>query len=149
MAATNRNKIGLASPQETWDALSADPSALLVDVRTRAEWTFVGLPDLSPLDRPLVCIEWLGFPEMRPNPQFLETLGRAVEETGARAAYFICRSGGRSQDAAEAAQARFDALGADMRCFNVLEGFEGDLDPDRRRGRLTGWKARGLPWRQS
>lgn len=144
-----RSGIGLADPSRTWEALSEGGVRLLVDVRTRAEWTFVGLPDLGSLDAPLACVEWLSFPDMRPNPHFMETLARAVEETGAEEAYFICRSGARSQSAAEAAQARFGSEGRPLRCFNVVEGFEGDLDPDGRRGRVTGWKARGLPWRQS
>ena len=149
MAASARGGIDLADPSETYAAVAEDAGALLVDVRTRAEWTFVGLPDLGGIDRPVACIEWLGFPEMAPNPRFMETLERAVGETGATAAYFICRSGGRSHDAAAAAQARFDAAGRAVRCFNVVEGFEGDLDPEGRRGRVNGWKARGLPWRQS
>jgi rhodanese-related sulfurtransferase len=141
--------IGLSRPGEVWEALSADPSALLVDVRTRAEWTFVGLPDLSPLGRETLCVEWLTFPAMAPNPAFADTVARRVEETGARAVYFLCRSGARSQAAAETMQARFDAEERSVRCVNVIEGFEGDLDPDSRRGRLNGWKAQGLPWRQS
>lgn len=149
MADATRGEIGVNRPGEVWEALSADPSALLVDVRTRAEWVFVGLPDLSPLGRETLCVEWLSFPSMAPNPTFAETVARAVEETGARSAFFICRSGARSQAAAEALQARFDAEGRAVRCVNVLEGFEGDLDSEGRRGRLNGWKAQGLPWRQS
>ena len=139
--------IGLVDPAEAWDAL-ADPRSLLVDVRTRAEWTFVGLPD-SPDPRRLVLLEWLGFPGMAPNPRFLDDLTKAVAETGAESVYFLCRSGGRSHDAALAARSAVEAAGRPVACFNVLEGFEGDLDGEGRRGRVNGWKARGLPWRQS
>lgn len=149
MAASHRDGIGLATPDDAHAAATSDPGALLVDVRTRAEWTFVGAPDLSAAGRPVAMIEWLGFPEMRPNPAFFEMLDRAVAEAGASALYFICRSGARSQSAAEAAYERYAAEGREIACFNVVEGFEGDLDAEGRRGRLNGWKARDLPWRQS
>ncbi len=151
MAASPRTSIGLADPSEAWSALAEDAAgggALLVDVRTRAEWTYVGLPDV-PGDRGLALIEWRSFPDMAPNPGFLPTLAQAVAETGARRVYFLCRSGVRSHDAAVAAQSHFAEAGRDVTCFNVLEGFEGDLDAEGRRGRANGWKARGLPWRQS
>jgi len=32
--------------------------------------------------------------------------------------------------------------------FNILEGFEGDLDADGQRGHLGGWRKHGLPWTQ-
>lgn len=149
MADQHRDHVGLADPEETWAALSEGEPALLVDVRTRAEWTFVGAPDLSPLGAEIAFIEWLNFPDMRPNPRFLEALSAATRESGATRVYFLCRSGARSQAAAEAAAAAFAEAGRPVACFNVIEGFEGDPDGDGRRGRVNGWKARGLPWRQS
>jgi rhodanese-related sulfurtransferase len=146
MAAPPRRQIGLVDPAQAWEEMGAS-GALLVDVRTRAEWTFVGLPELAEPGR-MALIEWTGFPDMTPNPAFLDAVERAAEETEARRVFFLCRSGHRSHDAATAAQARFDSRGRDAQCFNVLEGFEGDLDDEGRRGRLNGWKARGLPWRQ-
>lgn len=137
------------APEEAWRRLSEDPKALLVDVRTRAEWTFVGAPDLGGIDRSVAFVEWVGFPPEGPNRRFLEQLDSAVAEAGARTVLFICRSGARSLSAAEAAQAHFARLGAAVKCVNVAEGFEGDLDGAGRRGAIGGWKARGLPWRQS
>lgn len=132
--------------EETWARLTADPKAVLIDVRTKAEWAFVGLPDLSPLGRKVVMMEWQSFPESRTDAQFTDRLTAALAAAGASkddALYFICRSGGRSRMAAEAmAEAGF------QRCSNVAEGFEGPLDDTRHRGLVAGWKAAGLPWVQ-
>ena len=53
-----------ATPAETWQALNDDPKAMLVDVRTDAEWTYVGMPDLSATGKPAVPIAWQVFPAM-------------------------------------------------------------------------------------
>ena len=42
---------------KAWAALAADPSAHLVDVRTVAEWNFVGLPDLGTLGKRVLLVE--------------------------------------------------------------------------------------------
>lgn len=149
MATSPGGSIGQAAPSEAWAALSKDPTALLVDVRTQAEWGFVGVPDLSPLGREALFAEWLQFPNMTQNPRFLADIDAAVAQTGAGTVFFLCRSGARSQAAALAAQAHFAAQGRNVACVNVAEGFEGDLDASGRRGVLGGWKARGLAWRQS
>lgn len=131
---------------ETWTRLEADPKAVLIDVRTKAEWAFVGVPDLSALGRKPVMIEWQSFPDSRVDAQFADRLAAQLAATGAGkddALYFICRSGGRSRMAAEVmAEAGF------RRCANVAEGFEGPLDTNRHRGQAAGWKAAGLPWMQ-
>ena len=126
--------------------MAAEPKAVLIDVRTKAEWAFVGVPDLSPLSRRTVMVEWQTFPDSRVDAQFSDRLTAALAASGATqddALYFICRSGGRSRMAAEAmAEAGF------RHCFNVADGFEGPLDDSRHRGRVAGWKAAGLPWVQ-
>lgn len=131
---------------ETWAQLTANPKAVLIDVRTKAEWAFVGVPDLSPLGRRVVMVEWQSFPDSRVDTQFTDRLSAALSASGAGkddALYFICRTGGRSRMAAEAmAEAGF------QRCANVTEGFEGPLDDSRHRGGVSGWKAAGLPWVQ-
>jgi rhodanese-related sulfurtransferase len=138
---------GDISAAEAWDRLKADPRAQLIDVRTMAEWNFVGLPDLSPLGRRVHCIEWQTFPSMAVNPDFARQAAEAVRQAGAdqtAPVILICRSGGRSRSAAMAlAQEGFTAA------FNLAGGFEGDLDAERHRGGQDGWKAAGLPWRQS
>lgn len=141
-------EIGVADPDAVWRALESEPAALLVDVRTRAEWSFVGAPDLSAVNKSPAFIEWRSYPSLAPNPRFLEALDEAAAAAGEGAIYFICRSGGRSAEAARAAQAHFAASGRPIPCVNVVEGFEGDLDAAGHRGGVNGWKARGLPWRQ-
>lgn len=141
--------IGAMTPDEAWAAMAEDGGAMLVDVRTKAEWAFVGTADTRPLARPQCFIEWVSFPEMRSNPTFLDTLDEEVERTGATSLYFLCRSGGRSHDAAMEASARFTAADRAITCINVLEGFEGPIDSNGHRSTASGWKARGLPWRQS
>ena len=130
------------APQQTWQALADNPAAQLVDVRTDAEWTYVGLPELSALGKRVLTIPWQSFPSGAPNQAFAQQLG-ASGLTDAHDIYFICRSGARSLAAAEAAQ----ALGY-SRVYNVADGFEGPHDAEGHRGAVAGWKASGLPWRQ-
>lgn len=132
---------GDITPEEAWTLLSDAPDAVLVDCRTDAEWRFVGVPDLSPLQRDVVFIEW-NRSDGTHNESFVEDL-KSAGVTGERPVVFLCRSGNRSIGAAEAATAA--GIGPS---YNVLDGFEGNLDANRHRG-STGWKAVGLPWRQS
>jgi rhodanese-related sulfurtransferase len=138
---------GEASVAETWEALASKPEATLVDVRTQAEWVYVGLPSLQSIDKAPVLAEWQSFPAMDVAPDFAERLTKQLEELGVgkdAPLYFICRSGARSRHAAIAmTRAGF------TRCFNVSTGFEGPLDDERHRGAAAGWKAAGLPWTQS
>lgn len=145
MPPTTATPIRSATPDEAWRALTADPSILLLDVRTQAEWSFVGAPDLTQAAGRMAFVEWAQFPTMAPNPDFARQAAAAAAETGATTIYCICRSGARSLAAAQAIM----ASGGGVTAVNVAEGFEGDLDADGRRGALNGWKARGLPWRQS
>lgn len=134
-------------PAEAWESLR-DGRAALVDVRTRAEWTFVGVPDLSEAGTEPLMLEWKRWPDMAVDPDFADRLLAALPDPAPSEMLFLCRSGGRSQEAAEAVQAAADASGRELRCVNVAEGFEGDLGPDGHRS-VNGWKSRGLPWRQS
>ncbi|KAB2914762.1 MAG: rhodanese-like domain-containing protein [Hyphomicrobiaceae bacterium] len=138
--------IQVVSVEETWARLKGDPGSVLIDVRTIAEWAYVGLPDLSSIGKRPVLVEWQEFPGDRLNAAFVERLGEALDPMGADRSselFFICRSGSRSHKAAQA----MTAAGY-MRCRNVADGFEGPLDPYRHRGQLAGWKAKGLPWVQ-
>lgn len=131
---------------DTWSRLAADSRAVLIDVRTRAEWAFVGVPDLSALGKEAVLIEWQSFPDNRIAPDFAERAGAALERLGANKddeVFFICRSGGRSRMAAQVM-----AAAGFYRARNVADGFEGPLDPNRHRGGIGGWKAAGLAWVQ-
>jgi rhodanese-related sulfurtransferase len=130
------------APTQTWEALQADENAQLVDVRTDAEWNFVGVPDLNVVGKTTVLIPWQMYPTMQRNGRFEEDLTQAGL-TADHTIYFICRSGARSMAAAEAAQAA-----GFTQVFNVADGFEGPPDVQGHRGRTAGWKAEGLPWRQ-
>ncbi|PRC42482.1 sulfurtransferase [Mycobacterium sp. ITM-2017-0098] len=133
---------GDITPQEAWKLLSENPDAVLVDCRTDAEWRFVGVADLSSLQRDVVYIEWNRTDGTR-NTDFVEDLKSAGVTPGERPVVFLCRSGNRSIGAAEAATEAGIAPS-----YNVLDGFEGNLDDQKHRGG-TGWKAVGLPWAQS
>ncbi len=129
-------------PVQAYQALADDPDAQLVDVRTDAEWTYVGLPDLQPLGKRVLLVQWQSFPSGAPNREFVEQLN-AAGLTRQHPIYFICRSGARSLAAAEQAeQAGFRTV------FNVADGFEGPPNAHGHRGRVAGWKAEALPWRQ-
>jgi rhodanese-related sulfurtransferase len=138
--------IEAVSAQEAWARLKSDAGSVLIDVRTIAEWAYVGLPELSSIGKRPVLVEWQGFPDDRLNTAFVERVIEALTPIGAdrdSELLFICRSGQRSLKAAQA----MAAMGY-RRCRNVADGFEGPLDPNRHRGQLTGWKAKGLPWAQ-
>lgn len=127
---------GALTPLEAYALLGGNPRAQLIDVRTRAEWDFVGRVPGSTL------IEWNSYPSGTRNPAFLEQLQAAAEDRQAPV-LFICRSGQRSDSTARVAA----AAGYTM-AFNVLEGFEGAKDSEGHRGTLGGWRKAGLPWIQ-
>lgn len=132
---------GHVSATETWRRLQEQSDAVLVDIRTHAEWAFVGFPDLADLDSALLQVEWQQFPGMERNPRFLREL-QAQGVTRHHSVYLICRSGIRSRAAAEfLAQQGYVT-------YNVADGFEGPLDERGHRGG-SGWRAEGLPWKQS
>lgn len=133
---------GDVSPREAWAELQANPDAVLVDVRTRPEWGFVGVPDLSALGKEVALISWQVYPDMARNANFVAEVA-ALGLKPEAPVFFLCRSGARSRSAAIAMTANgFSA------CYNVAFGFEGDPDDARHRGRLNGWKASDLPWVQ-
>ncbi len=149
MTVAATSKVDEMSPPQVLQGLVENPSAVLVDVRTRAEWSFVGLPDLSGIGKQVWTVEWLDFPAMQPNASFGSSLLEMAGGTFPERLFFICRSGARSMAAAQHIAAAADNLGQSVHCTNVSEGFEGDLDAERHRGVENGWKARGLPWVQN
>jgi rhodanese-related sulfurtransferase len=143
------NPIYEVGPKETWDGLRSDKDAVLVDVRTHAEWSFVGLPDLSELGKELLLNQWAILPGMQQNPSFMDELDKQLDGAAPSKIYFLCRSGVRSLSAAHLVSEALAARGQSVDCVNIIGGFEGDLDQDRQRGNMNGWKNDGLPWRQS
>lgn len=140
------------TPKECWGKLQEEEMSFLIDVRTTAEWTYVGVPNLATIGKELICVEWLrAGPIQDPNKTFADTVHHYVspveEKKGAQPKtsklYFICRSGQRSLKAAEEMSAR-----GWTHCYNVAEGFEGTLDDDKHFGTQSGWKVAGLPWIQ-
>ncbi len=134
---------GDRNPSEAWEVLRSDPSANLVDVRSEAEWAFVGIPDLTPIGKETQLLAWQHFPTTQVNQDFVAQLTAKVPDKEAPL-FFLCRSGQRSQSAA------ITATAAGYReCYNVAEGFEGGHDAEGHRGRVNGWKVRDLPWCQA
>lgn len=130
--------------EQAWELLKENPQAVLVDVRTEAEWRFVGIPDLSSLGREVVYIEWNRLSGEH-NAGFVAELTDQVSTADAgaeRPVMFLCRTGNRSIGAAQAATAA-----GITPAYNILDGFEGHLDAAGHRGG-SGWRAAGLPWRQ-
>ena len=130
---------GNISPTEAHQRLQGNASAVLVDVRTQPEWTFVGVPAVERLVR----LAWQVYPAMEINGNFateVKALGLGNETE----IYCICRSGARSASAATAL-----TKAGYTNCWNVAQGFEGDKDASGHRGTMNGWKVAGLPWVQS
>ncbi|CAL92982.1 rhodanese-like domain-containing protein [Azoarcus olearius] len=125
---------GSLAPVDAWALVEAG-AALLVDVRSAEERRFVGhVPDS-------LHVAWMTGLSLSRNPRFVRELeGKAGK---GRVVLLLCRSGKRSAAAAEAA-----AKAGFTHVFNVLEGFEGDLDDRQRRGAFNGWRHAGLPWIQ-
>ena len=132
---------------DAYALLEGDASAVLIDVRTNAEWNYVGAPDIQALGKTPLFLEWQSYPSMAVDADFaarLETLLHSKGVERGASLVFLCRSGVRSRHAAVAmTNAGWGP------CFNISDGFEGPLDGSRRRGGAGGWKAGGLPWTQT
>ena len=133
---------GDVTSAEAMEILRNNVDAVLLDVRTDAEWTFVGRPDLSSLGREPVLISWQTFPGMAPNGGFVDAVRRSVLSKDVPV-LVMCRSGQRSKSAAIALT---EAGYGD--CRNISDGFEGPKDEDGHRNTVSGWRASGLPWQQ-
>ncbi len=133
---------GDVTPHEAWELLKSEPETVLIDVRTDAEFNYVGRPDISAIGKDVGLVMWVSFPAGERNPNFVDEV-KATGVTPDQKILFLCRSGVRSRFTAEVmTQAGYP------QCYNVLEGFEGDKDPDGHRGTTGGWKVAGLPWVQ-
>lgn len=150
-ALMSENSAGLyagdVSARDAWDGLTASPQAALIDVRSKAEWVYVGVPVVSSIGKKTLLVEWDDFTTGTLVPDFMGRLKSALAESGIpddAPLYFICRSGNRSRNAAIQATAAGHAA-----CFNIEFGFEGRLDAERHRNTQGSWKAEGLPWVQS
>jgi rhodanese-related sulfurtransferase len=145
-----QNYVGYAGDLLAIDAyalLEGDASSVLIDVRTNAEWAYVGTPDIQTLGKTPLFLEWQSYPSMAVDADFAARLDALLHEKGIERGaplVFLCRSGARSRQAAIAmTNAGWGP------CFNILDGFEGPLNGSRRRGGAGGWKAGGLSWTQT
>lgn len=134
---------GDITPADAWEILQNKKEAVLVDVRTVPEWQFVGVPDLSVLNKSVILISWKLYPGMAVNSGFCSQLSEQVVDIETPV-LFICRSGHRSMDAA----IEFTRYGY-KNCYNIIGGFEGDSDEMGHRGNKNGWKVANLPWGQN
>lgn len=125
---------GGVPPVDAWALVQAG-AAVLVDVRTAEERKFVGQVADT------VHVAWATGTSLNRNPRFVKELEAKVKKD--QVVLFLCRSGKRSALAAEAA-----AKAGFGNAFNVLEGFEGDLNERQQRGETGGWRHAGLPWTQ-
>ncbi|MBU6140890.1 MAG: rhodanese-like domain-containing protein [Proteobacteria bacterium] len=137
------------SPADSFALLQKDKNSVLVDVRTFEEFSFVGTVDPTNFDGRMILAPWKLTLSMKENPNFAEDLTETLNKifgTQAKEAkiLFLCRSGARSD-----AAARFALTLGYSNCFNISGGFEGDLDENKKRGKMNGWKAEELPWKQS
>ena len=133
---------GDLEPRDCWELLKSDKNAHLIDCRTKAEWQFVGVPNLSSINKNLILVEWQIFPSMSLNENFYEDVSSANLQTDSKL-IILCRSGGRSKSAAEYLSSKGFKY-----CYNCIHGFEGIHDQDDHRGNLSGWKYDKLPWKQ-
>ena len=145
-----QNFVGYAGDIFAADAytlLRGDSTSVLIDVRTQAEWAYVGTPDVQALGKTPLFLEWQTYPSMAVDANFAARLEALLLSGGVErgaSLVFLCRSGARSRHAAIA----MTSAGRGP-CFNVSDGFEGRLDDSRQRGGVSGWKAGGLPWTQT
>lgn len=131
---------GEVTLDEAWTMLADDPSAVLIDVRTAAEWNFVGVPTLDAIGKQARFVEWIRFPDGAANPDFAAEATAGLEP--GQPILLLCRSGARSLAAAQVLTA--SGFGP---AFNITAGFEGPIDEHGHRS--GGWRHAGLDWRQS
>ena len=124
------------TPKQAYDFLKSTPEAVFMDVRSEIEHMFVGHPEGSML------IPWIDGPDWEINPDFVAHVKKAASLN--RPVVLICRSGKRSIDAGNA----LEKAGL-SEIYNVLHGFEGDLNDQHHRNSINGWRHDGLPWAQT
>ena len=127
---------------ECFNKLSKISNSYLIDVRTKPEWEFIGVPDLFSLNKKTLFISWHKYPEMNINNNFEKQIILANIKINDNI-FLICRSGGRSFNAA-----KHLASNGYIHCYNVSDGFEGDKNSLNQRSTINGWKYNNLPWKQ-
>jgi rhodanese-related sulfurtransferase len=125
------------SARQSWELMQQQRHAVLIDVRTKFEHSFIGHPPEA------VHIAWKELPDWTFNPEFIALVMEAVPNRDTPV-LLLCRSGQRSLEAAHA----LEEVGY-TQLFNIEGGFEGSLDNNKHRSNVSGWRFQGLPWQQS
>lgn len=133
---------GDIASESAWQLLNDNPGAILIDVRTAAEWTFVGTPTVPDHSPDIGFVQWQDFPSGQPNPQFVDTAKELIPDLDTPV-LCLCRSGARS-----AAAATLLTASGYTNVYNIADGFEGPVGPSGHRD-VSGWRAAGLPWRHN
>ncbi len=136
------------TPVDALGLLKDDENSVLIDVRTPEEFIFVGNVDATKFNNRMILLPWQLLPNMDENPEFSNSLSDSIKEilgndSKDNKLVFMCKVGGRSGQAAQYAL----NLGY-KNCYNITNGFEGDLNDKGHRGEINGWKASKLDWRQ-
>ncbi len=126
-----------------FNIITTEQNSFLVDVRTQEEFSFVGVVDDSVFKNKSILLPWLIYPNMDENPEFANNISDSIADKEAKI-FFLCRTGARSNSAAQ-----FCKNIGYQNCYNIANGFEGDLNNNRQRGLVNGWKAANLGWKQS
>jgi len=132
------------SAQKAWDLIQKEPKVAFIDVRSDMEYLFIGHPSGS------VNIPWIEEPNWEVNPHFVRdvrklVLGGVIDspEHHSVPVLLICRSGNRSDEAG-----KLLVENGFKRVYNIVQGFEGELDENHQRGTIAGWRFDNLPWEQ-
>ncbi|MES2676972.1 MAG: rhodanese-like domain-containing protein [Pseudomonadota bacterium] len=133
---------------DAWKILQENPNSILIDVRTKEEIEFVGFVDQSKINGKIILLPWKNYPQMSADESFTDKLSALIAEifpsnSKETQLLFLCRSGNRSLEAA------LFMSDFGYNCYNIINGFEGSHNDLGQRGKINGWKAQNLPWRQN
>jgi len=139
-----KNSVNHLSAQKAWDLIQKEPKVAFIDVRSDMEYLFIGHPSGS------VNIPWIKEPNWEVNPHFVRDvrkliLGGVIDspEHHSVPVLLICRSGNRSDEAG-----KLLVENGFKRVYNIVQGFEGELDNNHQRNTIAGWRFDKLPWEQ-
>jgi rhodanese-related sulfurtransferase len=136
------------NPIDAFEALKNQSNAVLIDVRTFEEFNFVGTVNDLQFKNKIILLPWQTMPNMTVNENFINNLENTLLKMFGKIEkninlFFLCKSGGRSMQAAS-----YCINCGYQNCYNIISGFEGDLNDHHQRGKINGWKASNLPWGQ-
>jgi len=139
-----QNKVNHISTQKAWDLIQKEPNVVFIDVRSDMEYLFIGHPAGA------VNISWITEPDWEINPDFVREvrkliLGGVIDspEHHSVPVLLICRSGNRSDEAG-----KLLIENGFKHVYNIVHGFEGELDDNHHRSTIGGWRHDNLPWEQ-